>query len=170
MNSGHWCDSLWGLGPVWVLCWAGKWCWWVNRSTPELCYAPTPNPTTHTHRDTHTHTATIVPPSKCSHVSQQLPGPLLYLPAHSCCGPVQSLCVHTLCCSVSTVTLSSLPCLRFFLSPPPPSARVICYAPSTADLTHSMTHTHTVRTTWQELCCRSWWNGTEHYQTVSNYF
>lgn len=85
MNSSHWCVSLWGLLPVWVLCWAGKpiYPWALLHSTSY-------NNTTRTHQ-----CMLLFPPPCFSHDSL-LPGPLRYLPAHSCCGSVKSLCSHSL--------------------------------------------------------------------------
>lgn len=60
MNSSHWCDSLWGLLPEWVLCWAGKW-WWVNRSTPGSATPHLPaQPQIHTHAHAHQHYCSAV--------------------------------------------------------------------------------------------------------------
>lgn len=118
MNSSHWCDSLWGLLPEWVLCWAGKW-WWVNRSTPGLCYTPPPSSTTDTH--THACTPTLLFPCLNIPMSPNFLGPCTTCRHIPTVAPVRFLCVHTLCFSVSTVTPSLLPCLPVLSVMPSPS-------------------------------------------------
>lgn len=132
MNSSHWCVSLWGLLPVWVLCWAGKW-WWVNWSTPGLCYTPPPNPTTDTH--THTHRCYCSP----LHVFPCLPASWApALPAGTfLLRPCQmSLCSHSL--------LLCFHCHSFFITLFARSSLLLCVCyQSTADLPHSTKHNMT---------------------------
>lgn len=105
MNSNHWCFFLWGLLPVWGAVLSryvvvGK---PIHQGSPAL--------------PPHTQMPLVLfTPSMFSHVSL-LPGPLHYLPAHSCPRPCQSfLCLHSLLlcffCHFVFITLfvdSSLP-------------------------------------------------------------
>lgn len=120
MNSSHWCDSLWGLLPVWVLCWAGKW-WWVSRSTPWLCYAPPPNPNVDTHTYTHHHYCSLLQIFPCFPASWApvLPaGTFLLRSCHiSLCFRSLLPCFHCHSFSITLFACSSLPhCLCYLLS------------------------------------------------------
>ena len=144
MNSSHWCISLWGLLPEWVLCWAGKW-WWVNWSTPGL-YSTPPHATTYkhthtpTHKYTHIHTHTMF-----SHISL-LPGPLHYLPAHSC-QTVSNLFVFTFFVALFPLSLFLYDPVCLFLFSACVLSVMLC--PPLTKHTPPNTTWHTVRTTWQ---------------------